>query len=268
MDVSAIDRSATRTDGPLRAASPTAKLIALAFVLLAVVTCWNSLVLASLGVGLVAVAVWGRLDLRLALGLAAYPALFALIFAAASAPSASAGVVIVEKAVVAALAAVIVVLSTPYPQIFAPIQRVTPVIVGDALLMTYRTTFLLLEKFSNLIRAIRLRAGIRGRHPLRTARISAAALGSLLLYSIDLAQRDYDVMRLRGYDRRMRIGPHRNPSRWASAVVIVAAVLGALTAVVWRVGAATLNPYSWVPLVLAATALLMVSALRRYDRVR
>lgn len=264
MDVGAIDRSATHGGGPLRCTAPVVKLIALALVLAAVLVSWNVLVLAAVLLCLVAAAVWGRIDLKLAAPLAAYPALFALVFAFASAPDTTTGAAIVTKAVTAAFAAVTVVLSTPYPQIFAPVQRITPGIVGDALLMTYRSTFILLDKFSALLRAARLRAGLRGRHPVRSARTTAAALGGLLLYSIDLAQRDYDIMLVRGYEGRLRVSPSPGHDRVAGMLLVGGAVLLLGVSIVWRLGAERLNPYSWlVPL--PALALVAAGMLRRKD---
>lgn len=260
MDISAIDRSATRTDGWLRAAAPTSKLVAAGLVLAAVLTTANVLVLAAIALGMVAVAFAGRVPLRTLFALAAYPAVFALVFAFASAPDVLAASVIVGKALCSALAVVTVVLTTPYPQVFAPLQRITPSIVGDALLMTYRATFLLLEKFSNLVRAVRLRAGLLGTHPIRSARATTSALGGLLLYSVDLAQRDYDIMRLRGYSGRLRVTPMRSRDVRSDAFILALAGGALAVAVVWRVGAATLNPYSWIvclpPLLLLGGAVL------------
>lgn len=260
MDIGSVDRSATSDLGWLHRVSPAAKLFAFALVLAAVVTTWNVFVALALLLGLLAAAISARLDLRLAVPLAAYPALFALIFALASAPDALTGTLIVLKAMGAGLAAVTIVLTTPYPHIFAPIQRVVPGIVGDALLMTYRSTFLLLDKFSNLLRAVRLRSGLRGAHPVRMARATAQALGSLLLYSLDLAQRDYDVMRLRGYTGRLRARLPKTSSRAVDAALVAASGVALVTSVAWRVDWRALNPYSWlVPL--PALALVLVATI-------
>lgn len=238
--------------------SPVTKLVAMALVLAAVLVSWNVFVLGAVFLTLVAALLWGRVDLRLALGLAAYPAVFALVFAFASAPDVMTAAVIVSKAVTAALAAVSVVLSTPYPQVFAPIQRIVPGIVGDALLMTYRATFILLEKFSRLLRAARLRSGLRNGHPIRAARATAGALSGLLLYAVDLAQRDYDIMRLRGYEGRLYVSLRRSPDRRLDAMLLSGAMMLLLTSTLWRVESTALNPYSWItaipPLLLLLTA--------------
>ncbi len=262
MNIGSIDRSAVSDLGWLHRVSPQAKLVAFALVLGAIVVTWNVFVAAALLLGLGAVAASARIDLRLAFTLAAYPAIFALIFALASAPDPLTGTTIVLKAIAAGLSAVTVVLTTPYPQVFAPVQRVVPGIVGDALLMTYRTTFLLLGKFGQLLRSIKLRAGIRGNHPLRAARATTAALGSLLLYALDLAQRDYDVMRLRGYSGRLRVPLPKSHSRSGDAALVAAALLALAISAIWRFGYETLNPYSWL-LPLPALALLGVAAVVR-----
>ncbi len=128
--------------------------------------------------------------------------------------------------------------------------------------MTYRTTFLLLGKFGQLIRAVRLRAGIRGSHPVRMARATTAALGSLLLYALDLAQRDYDIMRLRGYSGRLRVPLPKSVSRGRDALLLAAAFVALCVSVVWRVRWQTLNPYSWL-LPVFALALLGVATVAR-----
>lgn len=262
MNIGSIDRSAVGDLGWLHRISPRAKLVAFALVLGAVVVTWNLFVAAALLLLLAATAASARIDLRLAFSLAAYPALFAAIFALSSAPDAVAGATMVVKAVAAGLAAVTIVLTTPYPHVFAPIQRVVPGIVGDALLMTYRTMFLLLGKFGQLVRAVRLRAGLRGNHPVRMARATTTALGSLLLYALDLAQRDYDIMRLRGYSGRLRVPLPKSISLRRDAALIAAATATFALSVAWRLGWRTLGVHSWfVPL--PALVLLGVAAITR-----
>lgn len=255
MHIGSVDESATLGRSWVHTASPVAKLLAFALVLAATVVSWNVLVLAGLLILLVATTTTARLRPGLTYALAAYPALFAGVFAFASAPDVPTGLVIIMKAAVAGLAAVSVILTTPYPQVFAPIQRIVPGIVGDALLMTYRSTFLLLDKFANLLTAIRLRAGLRGGHPVRTARATSQALGGLLLYSFDLSQRDYDVMRLRGYQDRLKTSLPRSTAPIRDVFLLVAAALALVTSVLWRFAATTLNPYSWIVLFLPLVAL-------------
>lgn len=265
MDVRAIDLSATTGRSELHRASAVTKLVSFALVLAAVVVQQNVLVVGALTLLLASVAVANRLPLRRVFGLAAYPAVFAAIFALAAASNALIGTLFVLKAVTAALAALVLVFTTPYPQIFAPIQRVTPQLVGDALLMTYRSIFLLAEKFDHLRVAVRLRSGLGSGHPLRAARATVSALGSLLLYALDLSQREYDIMRVRGYEGRIRatISRPTHPIFDAALLLAAGAVLG--TATVFRVEYAALNPLSWMP-PLAALLVLLATIIRRSVR--
>lgn len=257
MDVRAIDVSATSGRSALHRASPLTKLAALGLLLAAVVVQTNLLVVAALGLAVSALVVGSGLPLRRVFALAAYPGIFAAVFALAAAPDALTGALFVAKAVTAALSAVTLVFTTPYPQVFAPLQRIVPGIVGDAMLMTYRSLFLLAEKLDRLTTAVRLRAGVRAGHPLRAARATVSALGSLVLYSFDLSQREYDVMRLRGYEGRIRTTlPRAVRPAFDAALLLGSAALCALAAV-FRLAGAALTPYSWMPL---AVALVLLAA--------
>lgn len=255
MNIGRIDESATLGTSWLHRVSPVSKLVAFAFVLTAAIASWNVLVIGSLTLALAAAAVSARLKARLILPLVGYPAAFAAIFAFSAATSPLGGATIVLKAVTAALGAIIVVLTTPYPYVFAPIQRVVPTIVGDALLMTYRSLFLLLEKFANLLTAARLRAGLRGRHPVRSARMTTRALGGLLIYSFDLSQRSYDIMRMRGYEGRLHVTLPKSAAPRLDAALLAGAALLLAASVIWRVEWQALNPYSWVLPILPALGL-------------
>lgn len=265
MDISVVDRSAATGASWLHRAAPGAKVAAFALLVGAVVVTWNAFLALGLALGLAALVPACRLPARAAFALAAYPAVFAAVFAFASAPDPLTAGLIVLKAVAAALAAVVLVLTTPYPQVFAPVQRITPSLVGDALLMTYRSLFILLDKAADLLRAVRLRsAGDSG--VLSEARATARALGGLLLYALDLAQRDYDILRARGYEGRLRASLPRSDSAARDAALIAAAGTALALSAVWRIESGALNPYSWllpVPGIVWLSALGVAAAVRR-----
>lgn len=266
MDVRAIDLSATSGTSRLHTASATAKLLAFGGVLTAIVIQQNVLVVAALGLLLASLAVGARLPLRPVFGLAAYPALFAIVFAFAAAPDAFAGLLLVVRAMTAALAAIVLVFVTPYPQLFAPLQRVVPEIVGDALLMTYRSLFLLAEKFEHLRLAVRLRSGLSRGNPLLAARASVSALGSLVLYALDLSQREYDVLRLRGYDGGLRVSPSLGTDRGFETALVLGSVATVAASAAFRFTGAALTPYSWMPAAFAAIAVAVTFAWRLVPR--
>ncbi len=199
--------------------------MAFGLVLAGVIVSANLLVVAAIALTLVAVIVALRLPWRPMLLLALYPGIFGAIYAFAAATDPLSAMLIILKAVTAALVAVLLMFTTPYPQVFAPVQRVLPAVIGDALLMTYRSLFLLLEKFGHTLTAVRLRAGFVGVNPIRSAATITRSLGGVLLYSIDLSQRTHDVMYLRGYDGRLAVTPQPSESAALDAGVVVASAL-------------------------------------------
>lgn len=265
MDVAVVDRSAVQGRSALHRASPTSKLVAVGLVLAAVVSARDPLLVAGVALALVGIAAGLDLPLCPMLALALYPSVFAVVFAFAAAPGPVTGALFVAKAVTAALAVVTLMFTTPYPHVFAPLQRVTPTVVGDALLMTYRSLFLLGDKFADLVRAVRLRAGISARQPLRSARATVRALGGLLLYSFDLAEREYDVLRLRGYEGGLKVTPRPSEAPAADAASIAFGALALVASVVFgRMPSAA--GYSWLVGAFGAAALAAGLLLRRRKR--
>lgn len=261
MDIGRVDISATRGRSALHRTAPVAKLVAFAAIVAAVVLSANVLVLAGVALALAGIALGHRLPVRTMFALAAYPGIFAAVFAFAASADLLSAALIVLKAVTAALAAVLLMFTTPYPQVFAPVQRVVPGIIGDVVLMTYRSLFLLLDAFSHTLRAARLRSGLVGVQPIRSARTITRTLGGVLLYSIDLSQRTYDVMRLRGYDGRLVVSPQRSVSRRLDARAVAVSVAVLAVALAWRLGWRYLNPYSWLPVLIGGAVLLAGIAL-------
>jgi energy-coupling factor transporter transmembrane protein EcfT len=258
VDIARVDASATRGTSALHRTVPGAKLIAFALVLTGVVASANVLVIGAIALTLIVVVVGLRLPWRPMLLLAVYPGIFGAIYAFAAATDALSAALIIVKAITAALLAVLLMFTTPYPQVFAPIQRVLPAVIGDALLMTYRSLFLLLEKFAHTLTAVRLRAGFVGVNPVRSAATITRSLGGVLLYSIDLSQRTHDVMYLRGYDGRLAVTSQPSVSAGLDRGVVLAGGLIGATAVAWRIWWPVLNPYAWVPPLVALTLLVCV----------
>jgi energy-coupling factor transporter transmembrane protein EcfT len=261
MDVRLVDTVATSGRSALHAASPRTKIAVAALTIAAAAITTNVLVCLAVAVATVAAAVAARIPMRPYLALAGYPAVFAALFAWASAPDVLSGALIVTKAVTAALAVVLVLFTTPYPQVFASIQRALPGLVGDALFMTYRAIFILGDKLDDLVVAARLRSGA-GRHPVRSARATVRALGNLVLYAFDLAEREYDVLALRGYSGRLTVPVRRSAAPAADAVLAVAGLAAIAASVAWRIAWRDLVPYSWMPLALSLALLAAVLVLR------
>ncbi|MCC7354418.1 MAG: ATP-binding cassette domain-containing protein [Anaerolineae bacterium] len=214
MDIAALDRWAVQGESPWHRAAPLAKIGATALFIAAVVMSRNVAALVTLYLALAALMAVARLPLRRVLIIAAYPALFAVLFAVSRWDGTwQAPAVVILKAVGAAMAMVLLITTTPYPDLFAALSRVLPRLVSDALFMTYRSFFLLLEGMDHLITALRLRGGLQRRKPVRTVQNLALALGVLLIHALDLSQRLYDVLLVRGYRGRFPSG-----QRWRQFV--------------------------------------------------
>jgi cobalt/nickel transport system permease protein len=166
------------------------------------------------------------------IGLAIYPALFTLVFVVSrwDGTWATAGIYLL-RALLAGLAAVWLVGTTPYPDLFAPISRLVPRFVGDALFLSYRAFFTLANKMLRLSVALRLRGGWGRGGVMRRLSNLGQGMGTLVLFSFERSQRVYAVMELRGHSGRVcgcRHWSARTRLDWApvalAALVITAAV--------------------------------------------
>lgn len=206
MQIADIDRSATRPSGGwLHRAPALFKLLGLAGVIACAIISWNLWTLTALACLLLALGLSARLRPRLLLTLSAYPLIFSILLSITLRPGWIVAAILLLKTFSTALAAVCLVLSTPYPQIFAVTGRVLPQLLNDSLLMTYRCLFILSEMAGNLLTALRLRGGLSWRHPAALLRNLGNLFGSLVIMALDLSERDYEVLGLRGYDGSLRI---------------------------------------------------------------
>lgn len=210
MRLTDIDRSATTAPESWLHRLPVAvKLLGLLAVIAVALSSWNPGVLAALACVLIALGLSARLRPRLFLGLASYPLIFSLLLVVTLQPGWMVSAALLLKAFCTALGAVCLILTTPYPQIFAATGRVLPQLLNDSLLMTYRSLFILATSLSGLTVALRLRGGLSWRRPLALLRSLGDLFGALVLVALDLSERDYEVLNLRGYDGRLRIDTGR-----------------------------------------------------------
>src|SRR3989337_4143025 len=99
-----------------------------------------------------------RLPFLKIISIAAYPAIFAVLFAISSwSEDWIIPATIILKALCASLAMVILIVTTPYPDVFSSIEPVLPRIIREGLFLTYRSLFVLLELTDNLVHGLRVR---------------------------------------------------------------------------------------------------------------
>ncbi|HVY56120.1 MAG TPA: energy-coupling factor transporter transmembrane component T [Thermodesulfobacteriota bacterium] len=226
MDVSSIDYYANHGTSFLHRARAFSKIVFAALVIASVVVSSSFYTLLAVYISLLSLAVWTRLPVFKIVTIAAYPAIFAVIFAAASWNGSwmNAGIIVL-KALSASLAMVILIVTTPYPDVFSCIGPVLPDIVTEGLFLTYRSLFILLELTDNLIKGLRVRGGLtHGRYARNVVNFSSG-IGLLLVRGFDLSEKFYGVLKIRGYSGRLSGGVRNGKVGFDEITAIAAGVL-------------------------------------------
>jgi cobalt/nickel transport system permease protein len=200
LDIASLDRWAYQGTSLLHRASAASKVFLMGTVLTAVVI--SSDLRFMLGIYLIILLLirLSHLPILRITVLAAYPAAFALLFALSQAGGGwYRPLLTIMRAQTAAISLLLLLATTGYPQVFALVSRLVPRVLSDALLMTYRLFFVLLERIGRFLSAIRLRGGLSSLQLSTNLRNVALGLGGLFVFSFEKSQRLYDVMNLRGY---------------------------------------------------------------------
>jgi len=203
MDVARIDHWAASGFSIFHRASTSAKVMFLLLVVTASVVTRNpSALLAGYGVLLVISAASGLPWVRVML-LSWYAAVFALLFGVSLHGGLWTAALFVIKAITPSFAVLMLIVSTPYPRIFALLSVCLPEILAAGLFMTYRTLFILLDMMENFATAIRLRGGFSPGSLYKNSANISKGIGMLFVKSVERASRLYAVMAVRGYNGRM-----------------------------------------------------------------
>jgi cobalt/nickel transport system ATP-binding protein len=252
LDIAAIDMWANSGASRLHRASAAGKGIgAMAFVA-AVVLASSPYLLASIYLLLLAGVFASRLPARRLVEIAAYPTIFAILFAISRWDGGfSTPAVILLKTLTAAQAMVLLITTTPYTDLFAAVGRVMPGLLADGLFVTYRSFFVLLREMGRMLTALRLRGGLRPRRYVANTRNVSRAMGMLLVRGVDLSERLYSVLRVRGYRGRIQAGDRWRRTSPSDALPLVAGAVALALALL-----ATVRPAVWAsingPVLLAA----------------
>lgn len=265
MDIGTIDYWAHNGESSLHRASPPAKLLAAGLIVAAVIVSADPVLLLVIYLAVVAVIVSTKLPAAQILLLGAYPAIFAILFAISRWNGNPVGAaVVVLKAVDAALAMLMVITTTPYPAVFAVLQRFLPSRVAEALFLTYRSIFLLLAVMGELWTALRLRGGLRPGNHRQNFHNLAMGLGLLLVRAVDLSEEIYAVMRLRGYQGRLAEAPARPALSGHDLLPLATGVLLLSLAVARRLLPGTAGGYDSYVLMAAFAGVLLALVLTRW----
>lgn len=200
MDIAVVDYIANHGESFLHRITPFSKIIFVGLVISSFMFTNDLILLISIYLFLLSVVILIKLPFLRVVSAASYPAIFALLFVIASwNGNWIRGGVIIFKALSAALAMVLLIVSTPYPDIFASMRHLLPKIIVEGLFFTYRSLFILLELMTNLVNALRIRGGLTPKRYVRNILNFASGLSLLLVRGIELSERFYGVMNIRGY---------------------------------------------------------------------
>ena len=226
MDVALIDYYANHGKSFLHSAGAPSKMLFSALLITSVVIMDEFYLLLSIYLVLVSMAVWTRLSVAKILSIAAYPAIFALLFVMVTWEGSvlRAGVIML-KALTAALTMVILIVTTPYPDVFKTLKPILPGIIHDGLYLTYRSLFVLLEMTDELVKGLKVRGGLTKRKYLRNIANFSSGIALVLLKGFDITEKYYGVMKVRGYTGK--IASDKNSGR-LSMDDIAAVALGIL----------------------------------------
>ena len=203
IDVARIDYWAASGAGPLHRASTVSKVLLLIMVVASAVIAKNPYPLAASCSVLIAAAASSGLPWIGMAALSIPAAVFALVYSVSLSGDAWVYALLILKAITPAYCVLILIVSTPYPKIFALLSSFLPEVVAAGLFMTYRSFFILLDMMDNFTAAIRLRGGFSaGKLIVNSANIGKA-IGMMIILAVERASRLYAVMSVRGYSGSM-----------------------------------------------------------------
>ncbi len=203
IDVARIDHWASNGTGPMHRASTLSKVVFLLFVVAAAVVARNPYPLMAGYLGILAVATVSRLPWRKMVFLSLYAVVFALLYGVSLGGGWWLFVLLIFKSITPSLAMLTLIVSTPYPKIFALISAALPEIFAAGLFMTYRTLFILLDMMDSFASAIRLRGGFSPGSLFKNSANISRGIAMLLVLAVERASRLYAVMAVRGYSGSM-----------------------------------------------------------------
>ena len=208
MDIGTVDLWATHYRSWLHRATLAAKVALVVAVLVTVMLADHVLLLVATYAFVLALLLTTPLPVLTLGATSLYTVLFVAVFAISRWDGSwLTPLTVVAKAPTMALVILLLVTTTPYPRIFALLNRFLPALVAESLMVAYRAVFVLLELTRGLVLTLRLRGGLGGGSPWQRVKNLSTGLGLVFVHSMDYVQRLYMVMRLRGYAGHMAAAP-------------------------------------------------------------
>jgi len=137
--------------------------------------------------------------------LSMYSLVFVLIFIFSfHSISLQSALTIVLKVLCASTTFAIIIITTPYIKIFEILSKFMPAFITDALYLTYRSVFILIDIFENLKLSSYIRGSIKIKNPVKWLRYIGNSIGFLVIKSFESSEKFYDTLRIRGYSGRFQ----------------------------------------------------------------
>ena len=226
MDVAIIDYYAIHGSSFLHKAKASWKIFFTALVIASIILTNDVYILLGIYFTLVSLAIWTKLPVQRIITIAAYPAIFALIFAFLIwNGSWIKAAVIILKALSAALTMVLLIVTTPYPDVFHVVRPIMPRIIAEGFIVTYRSIFILLELTDELIKALRVRGGISRRKYITNIKNFSSGIGLMLVKGFDFSEKFYGMMNVRGYGGKISSDRRQSVITYNDILAIVVGLL-------------------------------------------
>ncbi len=200
MHLADIDYLAYRKNSLWHRASVLSKLFFTVVIIYIVVVSNKLPQLAAILVFLLILLLVSGIPLRKFIFLLLYPALFATVFALSRVGGSGVGaLLIITKSLTAAAALILLITTCGILPILGCLRLIMPAIIIDALFLTYRSFFILLGQLDSFMTAVKIKGGFSSLRVILNLRNTAAALGVLLIHSLETNERMHRVLLQRGY---------------------------------------------------------------------
>ncbi len=234
MKLSFVDRNAALGSSFLHVVAPESKMLAALFLLVTVLATGRLELLALLILSLSALLLYTGTKVVEQAVFLIYPLFFGGLFGGVLLGYREAALALVLlRACSAVFVLLLLITTTPYIQLFAVLGRFLPVVLVDIMFLTYRSFFILTGQIQETITAVRLKGGYDLKSMARSLRNAARILGFTLLKSLEMNEKNYRILLLRGYEGG--IMPTTRAGTWGRQEimpVVISSILLAL-AVLW-----------------------------------
>jgi cobalt/nickel transport system permease protein len=234
MKITFVDRNAVLGTSFLHKAAAESKLAAAAFLLMAAITAGRLELLGFLLAALVLLLLLSGTGMASQALFLVYPLFFGFLFGRILLGYAGVLLALVLlRASCAVFVLLLLITTTPYVRLFTVFNRFLPPVLVDIMFLTYRSFFILAERAGETVTALRLKGGYDLQSFTRSLKNAARILGFTLIHAVDMNEKNFRILLLRGYEGSMM--PARQPFRWrfGDVVPVLFSSIFFLLAVLW-----------------------------------